>query len=89
MRAVLDTNVLVSIILGGVLSELIDYWDQGRFRVVVSPEILAEYATVLARRKFGLPGDTVTAILAYVQRKAELVTPTQTIHEIMYGRPER
>ncbi len=55
MRIVLDANVLISMILGGRLQVLVDYWDQKRFVVLVSAEIMAEYAVVLARPKFGLP----------------------------------
>jgi len=59
MRVVLDTNVLVSLVLGGILGILADYWDNNRFRVVVTTAIMAEYATVLARPKFGLPREFV------------------------------
>jgi putative PIN family toxin of toxin-antitoxin system len=82
MRIVLDTNVLVSMILGGRLGSLIDHWDQKRFTIVVSAEIMAEYATVLARPKFGLPRDIVESIIAYVERKAEFVAPVEVITEI-------
>jgi hypothetical protein len=82
MRIVLDTNVLVSMILGGRLQDLVDYWDQKQFVVLVSVEIMAEYAVVLARAKFGLPRDIVDSIIAYIERKAEFVAPIETITEI-------
>ncbi|MBM3129231.1 MAG: putative toxin-antitoxin system toxin component, PIN family [Chloroflexi bacterium] len=82
MRIVLDTNVLVSMILGGRLQALVDYWDQKYFAVLVSAEIMAEYVVVLARPKFGLPRDIVDSIIAYIERKAEFVVPTETITEI-------
>lgn len=83
MRIVLDTNVLVSMILGGRLQALVDYWDQKHFVVLVSAEIMAEYAVVLARAKFGLPHDIVDSIIAYIERKAEFVAPVETITEIV------
>jgi len=79
MRIVLDTNVLVSMILGGVLGKLADFWDKGCFQVVATVEIMTEYAAVLARPKFGLPHDIVEAIIAYIQRKAEITTPSESI----------
>ncbi len=47
MRVVLDTNVLISMILGGVVGELVDEWDARQFQVVTSTEIVAEYATLV------------------------------------------
>lgn len=79
MRIVLDTNVLVSMILGGVVAELVDDWDTERFHAVASAQIVEEYARVLARPKFGLARDLIEAILAYIQRKIEFVVPTEEI----------
>jgi len=79
MRIVLDTNVLVSLILGGALGVLADYWDTDRFQVIASAAIVSEYATVLVRPKFGLPPETVEAIVAYIQRKVEFVIPSETL----------
>lgn len=82
MKIVLDTNVLVLLILGGALGALVDLWDENRFRIVVSTDIVSEYATVLARPKFGLSSDVTETILVYIQRKAEFVVPTETITAI-------
>lgn len=82
MRVVLDTNILVSAILGKELGEIVDYWDRGAFRVIVSAEIMAEYTAVLARPKFKLDTELVVAIISYVERKAEWVSPTEKIKQI-------
>ena len=82
MRIVLDTNVLVSLILGGTLGALVDYRDEDRFQVIASATVVSEYAAVLARPKFGLPSETVEAIVAYIQRKAEFVIPSETLRVI-------
>ena len=82
MRIVLDTNVLVSLILGGTLGAWVDYWDADRFQVIASAGVVSEYAAVLARPKFGLPSETVEAIVAYIQRKAEFVIPSETLRVI-------
>lgn len=48
MRAVLDTNVLVSgIFFGGVPGKILDAWTQRRFEIFVTPGILDEYASAL------------------------------------------
>lgn len=55
LRAVLDTNVLVSALrFAGVCAELPALWQRQRFTPVVSSEILEEYARVLAYTKFHL-----------------------------------
>jgi putative PIN family toxin of toxin-antitoxin system len=47
VRTVLDTNVLVSgIFFGGVPGRILDAWASGRFSLVASPSILAEYRRV-------------------------------------------
>jgi putative PIN family toxin of toxin-antitoxin system len=55
IRAVLDTNVLVSALLfTGPPSQLVPAWQSGRLRPVLSAEILEEYLRVLAYPKFKL-----------------------------------
>lgn len=47
MRVVLDTNVLVSgIYFGGVPGRIIDGWSEDRLSLVLTPEIIEEYARV-------------------------------------------
>jgi hypothetical protein len=58
MRAVIDTNVLIS----GVISnksfpaKVLDYWVIRRFIPVISGEIVKEYSAVLLRDKFSALG---------------------------------
>ena len=60
LRAVLDTNVLVSALIGqGPPKRLHELWTAGRFRLIASSEILAEYLKVLAYPK--LRGNTEEA----------------------------
>lgn len=51
MRAVLDTNVLVSLLLksGGVGAWLLSLWAEGRYEVVISPAIWDELLEILER----------------------------------------
>ena len=58
MRAVLDTNVLVSgIFFGGIPRSVLDAWTQGQFKLVFSPDIFDEYSRTcdrLAQKYSGL-----------------------------------
>lgn len=51
IRAVLDTNLLVSYLLtnGETLSRIITHWEEGRFVYLQSPQILTELVDVLNR----------------------------------------
>ncbi|MDP3090798.1 MAG: putative toxin-antitoxin system toxin component, PIN family [Nitrospira sp.] len=64
IRAVLDTNVLVSALLfTGPPSQLVPAWQSGRLRPVLSAEILEEYLRVLAYRKFKLTDDEIHGLI--------------------------
>lgn len=51
LKAVLDTNVLVSALISpnGTPAQLINAWREKKFELVVSPAILEELAEVLQR----------------------------------------
>ena len=67
IRAVLDTNVVVSALLfDGPASHLVDAWSSKRFRFLLSKEILDEYIRVLSYPKFHLTEDEIKRILAEV-----------------------
>lgn len=53
-RVVLDPSVLVSAVLSrsGAPAEILDRWREGRFDLVVSPQLLDELEGVLLRPKF-------------------------------------
>ena len=64
IRAVVDTNVLVSALLfRGRASRIHSAWKGGRLVLLVDRNILDEYIRVLAYPKFGLDEETVGAIL--------------------------
>ena len=54
LRAVVDTNVLIAAAITprGLCGRLLDAALDGRWQLVVSPQLLAELSTVLARGKF-------------------------------------
>ncbi len=66
IRAVLDTNILVSAFLfAGTPSRLIPAWQAGQFRPVVSAGILDEYLRVLAYPKFKLTTAEIRGLIEH------------------------
>jgi putative PIN family toxin of toxin-antitoxin system len=50
MKAVLDTNVLISAIFyGGIVGEILNHWQEGAFTAVVSEATTNEYRDVIER----------------------------------------
>lgn len=74
MRAVLDTNVLVSLLLksGGVGAWLISLWAEGRYEVVISQDILAELLEILDRPHISprIKPDRRLALLSRLRQRA-------------------
>lgn len=77
MRAVIDTNVLVSALLtpGGASAQLIAGIRSKTLIPVLSQDILAEYAEVLNRPKFGFAQDRIISLLEDMKGLALLVKP--------------
>ena len=75
MRAVLDTNILVSGLLSGsgppgrVLADVA----AGRLQPVLCGDILAEYQTVLARPRLGIRPERAAEFLALIAQIADWV----------------
>ena len=81
-RAVLDTNIIVSSALGGALVLVLEKWDQGKFTVVVTSDILDEYFQVINRPKFKLKQETIDKITRYLYQFSEFVVPEEQIRFI-------
>lgn len=77
IRAVLDTNVVVSALLtpSGVTASLLNLAALRGFRCYVSRPILEEYREVLGRGHLGIAEREVIASMARLQASAVLVTP--------------
>jgi len=73
VKVVLDTNVLISgIFFGGPPSLILEAWREGKFILVFSAEILAEYrqtASILAEDH---PPIDLRFILAVIENEAEI-----------------
>ena len=64
IRAVIDTNVIVSAILfGGIPGKLISLWKSGPLKPLASKDIIDEYIKVLAYPKFRLAEKEINYIL--------------------------
>lgn len=77
IRAVIDTNVLVSGLLSAMGNEALTVLaiHQGLVTPCFSPEIVEEYATVLARPKFAFPPEQIAALIAMLERVGEQFHP--------------
>lgn len=82
-RVVLDTNVLVSGLLGGTAMEVIRHWRSGAFDLIVSEEIYSEYEQVLKRPRFKLPEWIIRELLDYIQNKALWVEPHTSVGSVI------
>ncbi len=82
MRAVLDTNVLLSGLLWhGTPHALIEQVRAGTLSLVISEDLIAELARTITRAKFrtvlARSGTDPQQMLAEVRRLAELIDPTK------------
>jgi len=84
-RVVLDTNILVSSVLGSTLDFIMSMWLEGDFTLVVSDEIIGEYLDVLNRPKLHLDESIIDRITAYLVLFAEHVIPEEAIQIIETG----
>jgi len=82
MRVVVDTNVLVSALLGGVSRAIVDEWKARKFNIVVSEAIAHEYLDVINRPKFKISAEEIAATTDYLFKTAEFVTPVEGIDVI-------
>jgi putative PIN family toxin of toxin-antitoxin system len=78
IRAVIDTNALVSALISPSGNEalLLLAVKQGLVRPCFSPAVLKEYSEVLARPKFAFSPDEITALIDLLQRQGDLLHPS-------------
>jgi putative PIN family toxin of toxin-antitoxin system len=75
LRIVLDTNVIISaIIRNGEPRKLLEFGINGKYRILMSREILNEFSEVLQRPKFKTTVDEVTNIISALVKSSENVT---------------
>ena len=75
MRAVLDTNVVMSaIFFGGVPFKVLNAWHNGEFELVVSEAVMAEYREIAARMKAKFPSIEPEIWMRYIEDHATMVS---------------
>lgn len=81
IRIVVDTNVVVSGALAdeGLPASILDLAANQKVLMVVSPDILAEYAEVLRRPRFKLSPACVNQALSVIRKTSELVRPARRL----------
>ena len=90
MRIVLDANVLVSALISrkGAPARLLEYWQEERFDVVISPAILREVQRVLhypkLQQRYQLPEEGIQRLLRLLRRQAIGVEPSEELTVIQH-----
>jgi uncharacterized protein len=75
VKFVLDTNVFVSgVFFSGPPFQILKAWNDGKIKLVVSPEILDEYRRVGEILAEDHPNINLKSVLDYVIRNAEVYT---------------
>lgn len=83
MKAVLDTNVLVSgIFFGGLPPAVLDAWADGRFELLLSPSIFDEYVCTCDRLAASHQGLEYQSILVTIVGHGTLVPDTASHNPI-------
>ncbi len=81
-RAVFDTNVLLSaFVFGGNPERLFDLARSGELRLIVSPDILLEFAYVL-RGKFAWAEEDIAEAIKAIGYASELTRPAETFEVV-------
>ena len=76
MKVVVDTNVLISgVFFGGMPSQVLEAWRDGKIELVVSPDILEEYRRVGEELAARFPGVSLAPLLALLVMTAEIIEP--------------
>jgi putative PIN family toxin of toxin-antitoxin system len=91
IRAVLDTNLIVSYLLtqGETMSRLIAHWEQGRYVYLVSPQMVAELNEVVNRPRLRQYMRSDPAVLLeLIEADAEL-TPGKLVLKDVCRDPNR
>jgi len=83
VKAVIDTNIWISFLIGKLLAGLDDYILDGLLEVVISDEQMEEITTVLRRPKFSkhFSVDDIEEFLSLLYKTARIVEVRHTIKD--------
>ena len=80
LRVVLDTNVLISALIGdGSEYELVKMCLKGEFMLVTSPMMLEEFKEVAVRPRFNAATEELAEFVESLVEIAEVVLPTEKV----------
>lgn len=83
MRAVLDTNVVMSaIFFGGLPFDVLSAWHNGEFELVVSDAVMAEYREIAARMKAKFPSVEPKRWMRYIEDHATVVATVPLVEQV-------
>ena len=83
MRAVLDTNVVMSaIFFGGVPFDVLNAWHDGEFELVVSDAVMEEYREIAARMKAKFPSIEPERWMRYIEEHATVVPAVPLVAQV-------
>ena len=89
MRVILDTNVFVSgVFFAGPPFEILDAWRRGELTLVVSPEILSEYARVGQELASEFPSVDIVPALELLAFKGEVVSAPALAEQVCSHRDD-
>jgi hypothetical protein len=93
LRAVIDTNVIVSGVLSkkGAPARLLDAWSERRFNLVISEAILAEVQRVLSeprlKQVFCIPDGRIARLVETLREDGTLVPGSAAVHGAVLADP--
>lgn len=88
LRIVLDTNIMISaIIRNGKPRKLLEFGINGKYRILMSREILDEFSEVLQRPKFKTTLDEVVSIVSALVESSENV-PIKSNLQVIVSDPD-
>jgi putative PIN family toxin of toxin-antitoxin system len=83
VKIVLDTNVFVSgIFFSGPPHQILQAWRDGKVKIIISPEILAEYSRVGEALSEKFPAIDLRPILELVTVNSDLVSQVESAQPI-------
>ena len=83
IRAVFDTNVLISSFIGrGAPFEALKLVCEGKIRLITSMELFNEFISVIERSRLGLPKIVQERMAAVIYEISEFVEPETRVDEI-------
>lgn len=80
IKAVVDVNVFVSVVLGGKISDtLYKDLEKGKFSLVLSLDIFNELLFVLSRPKFNFDEVNFAKVVRFLKHRAQFVEPKERL----------